>query len=150
MIKRIRPAATDDIKWLNLAEAVEVELTSENPDSPIENALMLNRTGGWRAGGPGPQTICLIWRVPTRIRRVRLVFEERSDARTQEFVVRASTRDGEHEIVRQQFTFSPPDTSVECEEYAVNLDGVTRLELIIVPAIDDGRRFATLTEWRAA
>jgi hypothetical protein len=59
-------------------------------------------------------------------------------------------RDGEREIVRQQFTFSPPDTSVECEEHAVNLDGVTRLELIIVPAIDDGHRVATPTEWRTA
>jgi hypothetical protein len=54
--------------------------------------------------------------------------------RTHEFVLRASTSDGQREIVRQQFTFSPPTTSIEREEYDVNLDGVARLELAIVPA----------------
>ena len=82
------------------------------------------------------------------MRRIRLVFEEHSQARTQEFVVRASTSDGPREIVRQQFTFSPPGTTVEREEYATNLDGVSQLELAIVPAIDGSNAVATLREWR--
>jgi hypothetical protein len=47
-------------------------------------------------------------------------------------VLRASTSEGEREVVRQQFTFSPLGTTLEREEYALNLDGVTRLELTIV------------------
>jgi hypothetical protein len=78
------------------------------------------------------------------------VFEEHSHARTQEFVLRAATSEGDREIVRQQFTFSPPGTMVEREEYVTNLDGVTRLDLAIVPAIDGGSAVATLREWRIA
>lgn len=52
--------------------------------------------------------------------------------------------------MRQQFTFSPPEATLEREEYTLNLDGVTRLELTIVPAIDRADALATLKEWRAA
>jgi hypothetical protein len=55
--------------------------------------------------------------------------------------------------VRQQFTFSPPGTTVECEEYVTDLEGVSRLELgiiPIIPAIDRGNAVATLREWRIA
>jgi hypothetical protein len=152
VIKRIRPdtkpIATQD--WRDLDDAVEVELTSEDPECPIESALLGQDSSGWRAGNPGPQTIRLTWRNPITVRRIRLVFEEHSHGRTHEFVVRASASDGPHEIVRQQFTFSPPGTTVEREEYSVNLEGVARLELAIIPAIDDTNAFATLREWRIA
>ena len=39
---------------------------------------------------------------------------------------------------------------VEREDYAVNLDRVTRLELAILPAIDGGDAVATLQHWRIA
>ena len=151
MIKHVRPAAAPPVvntEWLNLSD-VTVELTSEDPDWPIEGALLFDRSSGWRAAAPGPQAITLVWTDPVRIRRIRLVFEERSQPRTQEFVVRAATRDGVREIVRQQFTFSPPGTTVEHEEYVTDLHGVTRLELAIVPAIDRADAIATLKEWRA-
>ena len=64
--------------------------------------------------------------------------------------MRASTVDGQREIVRQQFTFSPPGTAVEREEYATDLAGVSQLELTIIPAIDRGDAIATLREWRIA
>jgi hypothetical protein len=131
-------------------EAVEVELTSEDPERPIEHALLGHDTTGWRAGTPGSQTISLAWPAPIAIRRIRLVFEEHSRARTQEFVLRASTTTGQRDIVRQQFTFSPPGTTTESEEYAANLDAVLRLELVIVPAVDGGDAVATLREWRIA
>jgi hypothetical protein len=150
VLKHIRPApprvAHD--QWKKLQEDVQVELTSEDPASPIECALLGEGSDGWRAGGPGCQTITLTWPAPIAVRRIRLVFEEHSQARTQEFVVRASTSDGQREIVRQQFTFSPPGTTVEREEYATNLDGVSQLELAIIPAIDGGNAVATLREWR--
>ena len=150
MLKHIRPAAPSVVteQWPKLQEDVEVELTSEDPESPIERALLGEGRGGWRAGGPGPQTITLTWPTPIAIRRIRFVFEEHSQARTQEFVVRALTGDGQREIVRQQFTFSPPETNVEREEYATNLDGVSQLELAIIPAIDGVNAVATLREWR--
>ena len=152
MIKRIRPATpvVDTEKWRNLGENVEVELTSEDPESPVEGALLAEESGGWRAGGPGRQTICLMWPVPIAINRIRLVFEEHARARTQEFVLRATTGDSQREIVRQQFTFSPPGTTVEREEYATDLTGVSQLELAIIPAIDGGHAVATLREWRIA
>jgi hypothetical protein len=152
MIKHIRSATTPLAReeWRNLDEAVEVELTSEDPASPIERALVHHDTNGWRAGTPGPQTISVTWPAPIVIRRIRVVFEEHSQARTQEFVLRATTSDGAREIVRQQFTFSPPGTTVECEEYAVNLESVSRLQLVIVPAIDDAKAVAALRELRIA
>jgi hypothetical protein len=57
---------------------------------------------------------------------------------------------GVREVVRQQFTFSPPETTVQREDCSTNLDGVSRLELAIVPAIDGGSAIATLREWRIA
>jgi hypothetical protein len=150
LIKRLRPAsqpiATEE--WRNLHEDTEVELTSEHPASPIEGALLIDGGGGWRAAEAGPQTIALVWPKPIAIRRMRLVFEEHSRERTQEFVVRASTSQGQRDIVRQQFTFAPPGTTVEREEYATDLDQVSRLELVINPTIDGGDAVATLREWR--
>jgi hypothetical protein len=152
VIKHIRPATPSlaTAKWQNLPENVKVELTSEDPGSPIEGALRAEESGGWRASAPGPQTISLTWPAPIAITRIRLVFEEHSHARTQEFVVRATTGDGGREIVRQQFTFSPPGTTVEREEYATDLTGVSQLELAIIPAIGGGNAIATLREWRIA
>ena len=150
MIKHFRPASASDApeEWRSLEQEVQIELTSEDPGSPIEGALLPGRSGGWRAGGPGRQTVTLSWPAPIAISRIRLVFEEHSHARTQEFVVRASTVDGQREIVRQQFTFSPPGTAVEREEYATDLAGLSQLELTIIPAIDGGDAIATLREWR--
>ena len=76
--------------------------------------------------------MALRWPAPISVRRIQLVFEEVAHSRTQEFVLRASTREGDRDVVRQQFTFSPPGTTVEREDYAVVLEGVTRLELAIV------------------
>lgn len=147
---RLATASVASRQWRNLQEDVEVELTSEDPEMPVEGALLAESSGGWRAGGPGRQAISLTWPAPIPISRMRLVFEEHSRQRTQEFVVHATTSGGQREIVRQQFTFSPPGTAVECEEYAIQLDGVSQLELVIIPAIDDGNAVATLREWRIA
>ena len=150
MIKRIRSttAAIATETWRNLDDETEVELTSEDPASPVEGALLVDRAGGWRAAEPGPQTIALTWGVPIAIRRIRLIFEEHSNPRTQEFVLRASMLNGPREVVRQQFTFAPPGTTVEREEYATDLAAVSRLELVIIPAIDGSNAVATLREWR--
>ena len=52
------------------------------------------------------------------------------------------------EIVRQQFNFSPPDTTTEREDYSVDLDSVTNLELLIIPDISGGHARARFTQLR--
>ena len=105
---------------------------------------------GWRAAQSGTQTIRVIFDEPRRLRRISLVFEETATARTQEFVLRWSA-DGGHsfrEIVRQQWNFSPPNTTREMEEYHIQLSDVTVLELVIVPDISRGTACASLRSLR--
>ena len=80
------------------------------------------------------------------------MFREELQDRTQEFVLRWSADNGQtyREIVRQQYTFSPPGTVREIEEYAVDLGGVTTLELRIVPDISGGDAFASLERMQLA
>ena len=52
------------------------------------------------------------------------------------------------EIVRQQDNFSPPDAAREVEDYGVDLDGVTALELKIVPDISGGGTRGSLPQLR--
>ena len=54
------------------------------------------------------------------------------------------------EIVRQQYNFSPPEAIREVEDYDLNLDGVTALELTIIPDISGGSARASLAQWRVA
>jgi len=80
------------------------------------------------------------------------VFHEDQQARTQEFVLRWSPDGGQsyREIVRQQYNFSQPGMTREFEDYAVDLAGVTALELIIVPDISGGDARASLAQLRIA
>jgi hypothetical protein len=94
----------------------------------------------------------LVFDQPQRIKRVHLEFHEIELARTQQFVLRWSSNGGVsyREIVRQQYNFSPPGTTRECEDYPVDLDGVTTLELSIVPEISGGSARASLAQLRLA
>jgi len=139
-------------EWLDLECLIQIEVTSEDAAHPIELALVHADAQGWRAEGLGEQTIRLLFDEPVKLRRVRLVFREELQGRTQEFVLRWSS-DGARtyrEIVRQQYTFSPPGTVREIEEYAVDLDGVTTLELRIVPDIGGGDARASLERMQLA
>ena len=137
-----------DQGWLHLEEIARVELTSEDAAHPIEGALLPAATRGWRAGQPGGQTIRLIFDQPQHLRRIRLHFEESTNARTQEFVLRWSSDGGRslREVVRQQWNFSPPATTEEIEDYHVELSGVTALELTIIPDISGGETRASLRQ----
>lgn len=146
------PGTLDDGgPWLDLEPIARVEISSEAPDYPIEAALS-GGPGGWRAGGPGPQTIRLCFDMPRPIRRIKLVFVEQAHPRTQEFALRWWAAGGEsyQEILRQQFTFSPPGTSEEREEYRVDLAGVAAIELRIIPDVSGGQAPATLSMLRLA
>jgi hypothetical protein len=137
--------------WLDVEHKALVEVTSEENGFPIESALR-GVEGGWRAADTGTQTIRLIFDEPQRLRRICLVFEDSENARTQEFVLRWSPDNGNsfREIVRQQWNFSPPDSVREAEDYAVELSGVTALELIVVPDKSGGAARASLASFRVA
>jgi hypothetical protein len=120
--------------------------TSEDAAHPIESALIPRARDSWRAAQPGEQTLRLLFDEPLRLRRIYLVFCEDELERTQEFVLRWSPDEGRTylEILRQQYNFSPPGTTREVEDYAVSLEGVTALELKVVPDVSGGEARASL------
>jgi hypothetical protein len=105
---------------------------------------------GWRAEVPGNQTIRLIFDQPQSLKCIYLVFEESETGRTQEFVLRWSPNGDSplKEIVRQQWNFSPPESTREVEEYRVDLSNLTTLELFINPNIGGGVARASLKNLR--
>jgi hypothetical protein len=138
--------------WFDLGTVATVEVTSETKDHPVESALLLSETRGWRAAQPGTQLIRLLFDPPLRVKRISLVFEETENTRTQEFVLRWSSDLGRsfREIVRQQWNFSPPGTIQELEDYSVDLLDVTVIELEIVPNKSGGEARASLESLRLA
>ena len=145
----IRP---HDEGWLDLDSATMVEVTSEEKDYPVEFALVSGEVRGWRAADSGTQTIRLLFDHPQKLSRIALGFGETETARTQEFVLRWSPDGGRsfREIVRQQWNFSPPNTTCEIEEYKVQLSDVTVLELVIVPDISRRAARASLKSLRVS
>jgi hypothetical protein len=132
--------------WLDVVSAAVVEVTSEDAAHPVESALLEGEKPGWRAAGPGPQTIRLVFDKPQKLGRIWLKFEETEIKRTQELVLRWSPDGGRsyREIVRQQWNFSLPETARETEDYAVELSDVTAIELNIVPDKSGGEVRASL------
>jgi len=155
MRKRLIDSTPESIRtrgegWLDIETAAVVEVTSEDPDCPVESAFVSRDERGWRAAAVGNQTIRLVFDQPQRLKCISLVFEENETARTQEFVLRWSADGGRSvkEILRQQWNFSPPDSIREVEEYQVELSGVTVLELVINPNIGGGVARASVKNLR--
>jgi hypothetical protein len=139
-------------EWLDLERISEVELTSEDSGHQIESALAPDEGPGWRASTTGEQLIRIIFDEPQRLRRIRLVFEDPVEARTQEFVLRWAPGLGEpvHEIVRQQWNFHPHEATREVEVYHVDLSSVRILELAIVPDVSGRPVRATMRSLQVA
>jgi hypothetical protein len=144
-----KPPSTDHA-WLDLERLAQVEITSEETGHPIESALTNGGGPGWLASETGKQTIRLLFDEPQAFGHIHLVFEEERRERTHEFLLRWSKDGGRsyREILRQQYTFSPPGATREVEDYTVNLDGVTALELTIVPDLSGGDARASLISLR--
>lgn len=131
-------AAGDAVKaaggaWLDLEKLARVEISSEDAVFPIEHALGAAATTGWRAAGTGPQVVRVCFDTPQAIRRIQVHVIERAAERSQEFAIFVESAGGRREVVRQQFTFSPGGSTEEIEDYQVELNGVTTLELQIDP-----------------
>jgi hypothetical protein len=155
MRKRLITPAPETIRargkgWLDVERMAVVEVTSEDENFPVELAFRSGDTRGWRAGEPGNQTIRLIFDEPQRLKCISLVFEENESGRTQEFALQWSPNGDSSlkEIVRQQWNFSPPESTREVEEYRVDLSNLTVLELIIKPNIGGGVARASLKNLR--
>ena len=150
--RNVREGAASESNWLNVEDLAEVEITSEDATHPIESALVPGGTSGWRAAEPGDQTIRLLFNHPQQLRRIWINFVELETARTQEYVLRWSSDNGQsfHEIVRQQWNFSPPYTTNEIEDHRVELPAASILELCIKPDISSGTAFASLANMRIA
>ena len=132
-----------------------VFLSSEEKDHPIDHVFDSNRGPGgtrWIAAQPGVQTIIVAFDSPQTIHQVHLEIEEPEISRTQELQLSLSTDGGEtyRELLRQEYTFSPPGTTFEREEWSIPVEGVTHLQLMITP--DKGGKpcqatLTTLTLW---
>ncbi|WP_460905228.1 hypothetical protein [Spirosoma areae] len=136
--------------WLNIEQLARVELSSESGAYPIESALSLGTAWGWRAAHAGKQVIRLVFDQPLTLRRIYLLFEETQASRTQEFTLDWSTEAGSplSHIVRQQYTFSPPGTIREVEDYQVDLAEVKLLQVTIIPSLSGGLSYASLKALR--
>ena len=147
-----KPNVEPDPEWLDVEKLAVVEVSSEDAAFPVESALVPGMAPGWRASGPGEQMIRLRFDNPRQLRRIRLNFEEPAMERTQEFVLRWSGDYGQsyREIVRQQWNFSPAGASSETEDYHLELQAVTLLELSINPDISGSDAIASLKELRLA
>lgn len=141
--------ATPGAGWLDLESLARVELSSEDPERPIEGALTGHNSHGWRAAGPGRQHLVIAFDQPRDVREIWLRFEA-SEPRTQEFCLEWSEDGGRsyREWVRQPFNFSPHGASVEEERYARSLTRVTHLKLTIIPDVAGGPARATLQSLR--
>jgi hypothetical protein len=127
-----------------------VEVTSEDPRFPIESALGTTDGPGWRASQGREQQLRIIFDKPVSVHRMELRFHEADCERTQEFILRWSSGSGGSatEIVRQQWNFSPTGSTTEMENYMVDLDAVSVLELAIWPDLHRMEAVATLASWR--
>jgi hypothetical protein len=152
--KQIVPRRSSESRSLDgeisIADVATVQVTSEEAGHPIDDAFDHNRGPGgsrWIADGPGEQTVILLFDSPQTIRRIGVEVEELAESRTQELSLSVSSDGGRtyRELVRQEFTFSPPGTSFERELWSVSAGAVTHLRLDIKP--DKGGRVgrATLT-----
>lgn len=130
-----RVPARDEI---DVAERATVVVTSESPDHPIDHAFDGKRGPGgtrWMAEQGGEQTIVVIFDSPENVHGVSLEVEEPLLSREQELWLEISCDGGAsfREVRRQGFNFSPPDTTFEREEWAVQEKEVTHLRLGIKP-----------------
>jgi hypothetical protein len=139
--KLIQKTESPAERWLDLGRCATFEVTSEEAGSPLENALSADAKK-WVARTPGEQIIRITFDQPQNISKIFLLFEETVNARSQEFVLswREADRAEWREMVRQQFNFSPPGTTVESETFNVSLERTAALELLIIPERSGGRQ----------
>jgi hypothetical protein len=135
---------------MDIAVTATVQVTSEDPTHPIEHVFDHRRGPGgsrWVAAEPGEQTLILAFDTPQIIHQTIVEVEEPDVSRTQELQLSVSHDGGQtyRELRRQEYTFSPPGTTFEREDWAVLAEGVTHLQLWMKPDKGGKPCRATLT-----
>ena len=126
-----------------------VLVTSESPDHPVDHLFDAEDGPGgtrWEAAADGEQALIVVFDAPQSIREVSVETEELHTTRTQVLTLSLS-RDGRayRELLRQEFTFSPPGTTFERENWNVPAEDVTHLRITIQPDKGHAPCRATLT-----
>ena len=134
-----------DVRWLDLEAVANVTVTARGERLPRAGAM-------WSADCPGEQMIEVRFHRPTAVRRLRVRSIETEASRTQEMTVWACLHRGERhrEVLRQQFNFSPGGATDEIEEYGLELDDVSAIQVRVVPSIDGCYATAHVSELRVA
>jgi hypothetical protein len=137
--------------WINVRALARVHASSEDPPYTIQQAFTTSGRG-WRAAASGVQVVEVHFREPHDLTRIRLVFDDDREERTQQFTISWSGGRGERhgEVVRQQFNFSPRGAIREVEEYKVALKGVETLSIHITPDLSGRSVRASLTTCQVA
>lgn len=133
------------VPWLDLDALAHVTIV-------VRGRRVERSPGTWSADHPGEQLIDIRFHHPTSVGRLRVVSSETTQSRTQELTIWASLHRGEQhrEVVRQQFNFSPHGATEEVEDYVLQLETVSAIQLRIVPSIDGRPAVAHVRELRVA
>ena len=134
-----------DVAWLDLEAVADVAIV-------VGGRRVARVPRAWSADCPGEQMIEIHFHHPTSVSRLRVVSSEVEQSRTQEMTIWASFHRGERhrEVRRQQFNFSPNGAREEVEEYALQLEDVSTIQLRIVPSIDGRPAVARVSDVRVA
>ena len=138
LLAEYSPAPAAPYEEKDIAALATILVTSETADHPIDSVFDTQRGPGgscWVAAVPGEQVLILAFDTTQTIRRVTLEIEETEVSRTQELELSVSCDGGQtyRELRRQEYTFSPPGTTFEREDWAVTAEGITHLRLQITP-----------------
>jgi len=127
-----------DPATIDIPAVATVSITSEDPAHPIENIFKNEATPGmsrWIAAEDGAQDIILDFDTPQAVRQIALIVEEPDVHRTQEILISTSSDGGKtyQDVIRQEYTFSPPGTTWEQETWTVSSSNVRCLRIHITP-----------------
>lgn len=119
---------------IDLEQVATVLVTSESPEFPVDNAF-IDSEKSWIAGQPGEQTLILEFDSPQNFQQIRLEIEELETSRCQELAIAISSDGGNNyrELLRQEYYFSPPETTEQRETWTVEARQITHLRLWILP-----------------
>ena len=150
ILDRLPTGRSVETDTLDIPSLATVLVTSEVPDHPVDH--LFDDSGGpggtrWVAGSAGEQALVLAFDAPQTIRGVAIEVEEPGATRTNVLTVSLSDDGGRtyRERVRQEFTFSPPGTTFEREEWTMPADRVTHVRVVVQPDKGHGTHRATLT-----
>lgn len=137
----ITPSVSAPAPWLDLHTLADVTIVAAG-------RCVARVSSMWSADCQGEQTIEIRFRHQTTVSRLRVVIGQADRSCTQRITIWASSRRGERhrEILGRTFTLLPGGATAHVEECAVQLEGVSALQVRIVPSIDGGRAVAHVKE----